>query len=189
MNGCIFTGARAICALGRDHPPLRALSRWHGRFGTPVNAILGQSAIAVALIALPSLDQRVSKAVGSGFEAAVEYTAPVFWAFLLLTGAAVVVLRARDPAVERPFRVPLYPATVVVFCLMCAHMLYSSLVYTKAGALVGVGILLLGVPLYVLCRRRGPEAPAGEEPQCPEPPPARSGEAKGENDPCATERG
>ena len=55
-----------------------------------------------------------------GFEAMVEFTAPVFWGFLFLVGVSVFVLRARDRDAERPFRVPLYPLTPAVFCAACS---------------------------------------------------------------------
>jgi len=153
MQGCIFTGARAMYALGNDYRAFRPLGRWHKRFETPANAILVQSAIAVILILLPSMGPGFRKFLGSGFEAAAQYTFPVFWTFLLLTGLAVFVLRVKEPTVDRPFRVPFYPVTVALFCLMCGYMLYSSLAYTKLGALVGVGVLLVGVPVYALwCR-------------------------------------
>ena len=153
MNGCIFTGARAICGLGEGHRLFAPLGRWSRRFGTPAAAILVQSAIAVVLILLPSLGGGMRERLGSGFEEAVTYTAPAFWAFFLLTGIAVFVLRVKEPEVERPFRVPLYPVTVVVFCGMCAWMLYRSLDYRAFGAVVGVAVLLVGVPVYLLCRR------------------------------------
>jgi APA family basic amino acid/polyamine antiporter len=153
MNGCIFTGARSICGLGEDYRLFAPLGRWSRRFGTPAAAILVQSAIAVVLIILPGLGGGFEEALGSGFRAAVDYTMPVFWAFFLLTGIAVFVLRVKEPEVERPFRVPLYLVPAVVFCLMCAYMLYSSVAYTRIGALVGVAVLLVGVPVYLLCRR------------------------------------
>lgn len=156
LDGCIFTGSRAICALGDDYVLFRSLGKWHGRFRTPANAIGVQSAIAVILILLPGLGARARAALGTGFDTAVEYTAPAFWAFLLLTGISVFVLRIKDRDAERPFRVPLFPVTVTVFCLMSAYMLYRSLDYRLGGAMVGVCVLLAGVPLYLLCRRRTP---------------------------------
>jgi amino acid transporter len=84
----------------------------------------------------------------------VEYTAPVFWFFMLLVGISLFVLRRREPDRERPFRVPLYPVTPVLFCLTCAYLLYSSLAYTGRGALVGVAVLAAGVPLLLMSRPR-----------------------------------
>ena len=71
-------------------------------------------------------------------------SSPVFWSFFLLTGIAFFVLRRRDPNVRRPFRVPFYPVPPVLFCMMCAYLLYSSLAYTGIGALAGVVVLAIG---------------------------------------------
>ena len=68
-----------------------------------------------------------------GFETMVEFTAPVFWLFFLLTGVSLLVLRRREPEVARPFTVPLYPITPLVFCATCAYLLYASLAYSGAG--------------------------------------------------------
>jgi len=159
VHGCIFTGARAVCGVGEDFRALRWLGAWHGRLGTPVAAVLLQGALASVLIILPNLGEGFRRALGSGFEAAVEYTAPVFWFFFLLTGLSLIALRGKEPEVTRPFRVPLYPLTPLVFCLMCAYMLYSSAAYTRLGALVGVGVLAAGVPVYLVFRER-PGSPA-----------------------------
>jgi amino acid transporter len=136
-NAAIFTGARTIYALGRDCPGLAHLGRWNGAAHTPANALIAQGAVALALVTLGALTRH-------GFETMVEYTAPVFWLFFLLTGASVMVLRARDPRTARPFRVPLYPLTPLAFCATSAWLLYSSLVHTGVGAVVGVVVLALG---------------------------------------------
>ena len=146
-NATVITGARANYALGRDFRLFRPLGRWVARGGTPGNALLLQGAIAIALVILGSLTR-------SGFATMVEYTAPVFWAFFLLTGLAVIVLRVRDPQTPRPFSVPLYPLTPLLFCASSAYMLWSSLNYTGIGALVGVAVLLAGLPVLLWARRR-----------------------------------
>jgi amino acid transporter len=83
----------------------------------------------------------------------VEYTAPVFWLFFLLVGISVFVLRRREPDAPRPFRVPFYPVTPLVFCATCAYLLYSSLAYTGLGALVGLGVLATGAVVLALIQR------------------------------------
>jgi amino acid transporter len=158
MDGCIFTGSRAICALGDDFTALRSLGKWHGKLKTPVAALLVQSGIAIVLITLPALGGWFTEQLGSGFDAAAKYTAPVFWAFLLLTAVSLVVLRFKDPDRERPFRVPGYPITVILFAGMCGFMLYSSIDYAGKWAVIGLGVLLAGLPVYLACSRKTSEA-------------------------------
>ena len=149
VNSTIFTGARTNYALGRDSGFLPAMGRWRSGRETPATALVIQGAIAVALV--------VFGAVGrDGFVKMVEYTAPVFWLFFLLTGVSLFVLRRRDAGAERPFRVPLYPLTPLVFCAACVYMLHASLAYTGWYALVGVAILLAGAPFTLLASRAAP---------------------------------
>jgi amino acid transporter len=136
VNATIFTGARTAYALGRDFPPLGFLGRWSPRTETPVNALLVQGGIALALAALGGWTRK-------GFETMVEYTAPVFWLFLLLTGVSLFVLRRTAPA-GHAFRVPLYPVTPLVFCATSGYLLYASLAYTGIGALAGMAVLAAG---------------------------------------------
>jgi amino acid transporter len=144
-NAAIMTGARTSYALGRDFSFFGFLGQWNGRASTPINALVAQACIALGLIALGT-------ATRSGFATMVEYTAPVFRFFFFLVGAALFVLRRKDPYTVRPFRVPFYPVTPLVFCGFCIYMLQSSLSYTGVGALVGVGVLLAGVPLFFVVR-------------------------------------
>jgi basic amino acid/polyamine antiporter, APA family len=137
-NATIFTGARTNYAMGRDFSVFRALGKWNAQASSPVNAFVVQGLISLALLGLGLFTRK-------GFETIVEYTAPVFWFFFLLVGIALFVLRYKEPHRERPFRVPFYPITPLLFCLTSAYLLYSSLVYTGLGALVGVGVLISGV--------------------------------------------
>jgi amino acid transporter len=86
----------------------------------------------------------------------VAYTAPVFWLFLALTALSVVVLRQREPERVRPFRVPLYPVTPLIFFGAALFMLYASVRYAGSGALIGVAVMLAGVPILLLIRARSP---------------------------------
>lgn len=146
VNAAVFTGARTAYALGRDFRPLAFLGRWHRRAGTPVNALVVQGALALALVLLGGF-------MREGFETMVEFTAPVFWLFFLLTGVSLLVLRRRDPEVARPFTVPLYPITPLVFCATCAYLLYASLAYSGAGAIVGVAVVAAGALVLALMGR------------------------------------
>lgn len=138
MNATMLMAARTTYAFGRAAPMFAPLGRWNARHEAPVCALLVQAAIALALVGLGTLTRQ-------GFTTMVEYTAPVFWLFFLLTGVALFVLRARErPGTTRPFSVPLYPLTPLVFCAMCAYLLYASVRHTGAGALVGLAVLVVG---------------------------------------------
>ncbi|HYF39644.1 MAG TPA: APC family permease [Gemmatimonadales bacterium] len=150
-NATMITGARSNYALGRDVPLFGFLAGWHEREATPKAAFTLQGAIALALIGFGALTR-------GGFEAMVAYTAPVFWLILLGTGASVIVLRRRRDGVERPFRVPLYPLTPLLFCAVAAYMLHASVAYAGRGALLGIAVMLAGIPVLALARSRAPAA-------------------------------
>lgn len=137
LNTTIFTGARANYALGKDFRPLLFLGKWNKTKSAPVNSLILQGVIAIVLIAFGAFTR-------NGFEAMVDFTAPVFWFFFLSTGISLFVLRRKEKSVLRPFKVPLYPVTPLLFVAFCAYMLYSSLSVTGVGALVGVALILIG---------------------------------------------
>ena len=147
VNAMLITGSRTNYALGRDYSFLKFLGDWQGKRSTPMNALLVQGAIAVALILFGAGSR-------DGFVLMIEYTAPVFWFFLFLVGVSVFVLRVRHPDIKRAFRVPFYPFAPALFCLVCLYMLHSSIVYTGTGSLAGVGVLLTGIPLLLLQRKK-----------------------------------
>jgi APA family basic amino acid/polyamine antiporter len=144
-NATIITGARTTYALGRDFGAFHLLGRWNDEGSTPVNALFLQGALALVLVAFGAVAR-------SGFEAMVAYTAPVFWIFLAMVALAVIVLRQREPGRPRPFKVPFYPLTPLIFFAAALFMLYSSVRYAGSGALVGVAVMLAGIPVLFLIR-------------------------------------
>jgi amino acid transporter len=143
VNGLVLTGARISYALGRDHSLFRLLGRWHERRQTPAAALLVQGALALLLIVL----------LGS-FLNALLYTAAVVYSFYLATAMAVLVLRRREPGVERSYRVTGYPVVPVLFAFVCGFLIQGAARYKPGMALAACGLLLAGVPLYFLSRRK-----------------------------------
>jgi APA family basic amino acid/polyamine antiporter len=148
VNATIFTGARTNFALGRDFSLFRVLGSWKRDGETPANALLLQAVTALALVGGASVTR-------SGIQAMVDYTAPVFWLFFLLTGISLFVLRGRTPEAAQPFRVPLYPITPLLFCAICVYMLYSSVTFTGVGALYGMAIVAAGLPVLLVALKKG----------------------------------
>ena len=138
MNATMIVGARSNYAVGADWPALAFFRGWDASRGAPRNAFRIQCIAALLLVA-------VGAWTGTGFKSMVEFTAPVFWLFFLLTGIALFVLRVREPATERPFSVPLFPLLPIVFCITCAYMLWSSLSYVQSQRLGGFNAAWIGV--------------------------------------------
>lgn len=137
INGLIFAGARISYAVGADHRAFRALGKWNGRTGTPVRALLLQGTIGLALVLL----------LGS-FKDTIIYTAGAVYSFYLATNLAVIVLRRKEPHVSRPYKVTGYPFTTIIFCAVCALLIYSAIAYKPLLSAIPCLILLLGLPIY-----------------------------------------
>jgi amino acid transporter len=143
INATLIVGARSNYALGRDWPALRFMGYWQAEKGSPTAAYIAQALISLALIGFGAMQT-------SGFEAMVEFTAPVFWIFLLLVGVALFRLRTSDGSAQRPFRVPLYPITPLVFCVSCAYLAYSSITYAHSKGAIHISMAVMGFGLIAL---------------------------------------
>ena len=142
ISATIFFGARSNYAVGQNWRLFSWLGHWHP-CGAPRRAIVVQAMISLALVGLAALTR-------NGFQAIVEFEAPVFWLFILLVAGSLFVLRHREGLPEGAFAVPLYPLVPALFVCSSAALLWSSVRYTGLGALFGVALLVAGtVPLWL----------------------------------------
>lgn len=143
VNGLIFTGARISFAAGSDHQAFRALGTWNAQTGTPARALLMQGTLAIGLVLL----------LGSFIDAVI-YTASIVYFFYFATSLSVIVLRRREPAVCRPYRVTGYPLTTLAFCATCLFLIGEAVKYRPLISAVSIAVMLLGLPLYWLTSRK-----------------------------------
>jgi APA family basic amino acid/polyamine antiporter len=148
MNSTMIVGARTNYALAHDWPALGFMGQWQGERNTPAVGFIVQAAIALALIVFGALEK-------DGFATMVEFTAPVFWFFFMLTGIALFVLRRTEPAIARPFRAPLYPLLPAIFVLTCAYLFYSSVMHAQSqnAGYVALGVMATGAVVLLLVVR------------------------------------
>jgi APA family basic amino acid/polyamine antiporter len=141
-NGLTLTAPRVYFAMARDGLFFRRLAEVHPRFGTPAVAV-ATSSVWAALLALSGT-----------FEQLLTYVVFAGWIFYGLGALSLFVYRKRQPDRPRPFRVPGYPWTPLLFVLAAAAIVLNTLVARPLQALLGVGIVLLGAPVYYLWTRR-----------------------------------
>lgn len=140
LAGIVMSAPRVYYAMARDRVFLAAAASVHPRFGTPARAIALQAGLASGLVALGTFDDIVA------------YFIFMAVAFIALTVAGVFVLRRKQS--EAPvYQIPAYPVVPVVFLLLVAVLLVLLVGHNPRQALLGTGVVALGVPVYYLLFR------------------------------------
>lgn len=150
-NPNLLSSPRAFYAMGQDGLVPAALTRVHGRWGTPTVAIWTQALVGVTLV----LTMRT-------FGDVTDFVVFASFLFYALTVAAVYRLRATRPDLPRPYRCTLYPLAPAVFILVAVVFVGATLKDAdgQRNAMKGLAIIAVGVPFYGLVRRRLSPGPA-----------------------------
>ncbi len=88
------------------------------------------------------------------FQQLLTYVVFIGWIFYGLGAIAVLVLRRTRPNAVRPFRVPGYPWTPIVFTLSAMVIVVNTIVTRPRDVVLGLLIVALGAPAYLIWRRR-----------------------------------
>lgn len=137
----IMAAPRVYYAMARDRLFINPIAAVHPRFGTPARAIAVQAALASLLVA-----------VGT-FDAIIAYFFFVTVVFIALTVAAIFILRRRERGATETYRTPGYPLTPLFFLVVIALMLFLLASNNPQQAALGVGVVVLGLPVYQLLFR------------------------------------
>jgi APA family basic amino acid/polyamine antiporter len=138
LNGSILTGARIFYAMADDGLFFQKFAAVHPKFFTPAVALVGQAIWAAALLIL-------SAAI---YRDLTTYVVFASWVFYALSALALVRLRKTRPDLDRPYRSWGYPYTQFVFVVAAAGLILNTLWASPRESLVGLGIILLGVPVF-----------------------------------------
>jgi APA family basic amino acid/polyamine antiporter len=143
-NGVVLTGSRVFYAMARDGLFFRKLGEVHPTLGTPAFSIAAFCVWAMVLAATGTFQQLLTYVVFTG------------WIFYALGAATVVVFRRTEPGAARPFRVPGYPATPLLFIAAAAAIVLNTAVTQPIEGMIGIAVVLVGAPAYLIWRgRRG----------------------------------
>ena len=138
----MLTAPRVYFAMARDGVFFRSVARVSARSRAPVVAIAVQGVWASVI------------ALSGRYEQILNYVVALDAVFFGLTGAALLVLRRRDPRpAEGGFRMPGHPWTTSVFVAAFWALALNTVARNPQSAGIGVLILVAGVPVYFLWRR------------------------------------
>jgi APA family basic amino acid/polyamine antiporter len=140
LHGNILAGARVLYAMAVEGLFWRPAAQVHPRLQTPAVALAAQGIVSVAFVFTGRFDQLLTSFLFAS------------WLFYGLGGLAVFALR-RAPDLQHPYRVPGYPVVPVLFVAFAGLLLVGTIAADPRDSLLGAGLLLTGVPAYLLFSR------------------------------------
>ena len=140
-NASVLSPSRIYYAMARDGVFFARLAEVSPRFGTPAFAIIAGAAWAMVMAATGTFEQLLT------------YVVFAAWIFYGLGALSIFVYRRREPNATRPFRVPGYPVTPLLFVASAAALVLNTIVSQPRRAAMGIVVVLTGVPAYFWWRR------------------------------------
>ena len=116
----------------------------------PVPALIVQGILASIL------------ALSGSFDTLTDYVIFGSWIFYALITSSIFVYRRKHPEIERPYKAWGYPLVPVVFLLVSGWLLVTTLISTPTQSFIGIGLILLGLPVYYFLTRSGMTPPDNE---------------------------
>ena len=142
LDLAVLAPTRVYYAMAADGAFFPAIGRLHPRFQTPGAAIVLQSAWAILLTLTGRYDDLLNTVVFAD------------WIFFGLTVGGLFVLRRRLAPDDAGFRTPGYPWLPAAFCTVALLVVVSTIRQAPARSAVGAGLLLVGIPVFHLFKRR-----------------------------------
>jgi APA family basic amino acid/polyamine antiporter len=136
-NSSIMMSARIFYAMARDQLFFKKAASIHPIYKTPDVALLLQSIWSILLIWSGSFDQLTDMLIFASF---IYYGS---------TALGVIILRLKNPEIERKYKVIGYPFVPIFFVLFCVSLLFVTIFNQPYEALFGLGLIATGIPFYL----------------------------------------
>lgn len=141
INGSVIGGSRVFYAMASEGLFLKSVAKVHPTFRTPVNSLALLGVVAALYTLMGTFEQVMRYFV---------FMATLWFAMNIL---AVIILRRTRPDAPRPFRVPLYPLSPLLFLGVIVSLGASLFLENPRDALMGLGLMVLAIPIYFLWKR------------------------------------
>jgi APA family basic amino acid/polyamine antiporter len=149
-NGLIMAGPRVYYAMARDGLFFRRIGEIN-RKGVPGYAIMVQGIWSILLC--------LSGTYGN----LLDYVIFAVLIFFTLTILAIFILRVKRPDIPRPYKAFGYPVIPSIYILATVTIMIILLIYKPDYTFPGLGIVLLGIPVYYLWKNYNKNYPKNEE--------------------------
>ena len=137
LSQSMLTAPRVYFAMAKDRLFFKRVARVHSRTHVPIVAIALQGLLAILI------------ALWGHYEEILSYVVSVDFIFFGLTALCIFRLRQRDGKTHSGIRVPGHPVTTALFVAVCWIVVLNTIYRYPGNTLIGVGILLAGIPTYL----------------------------------------
>ncbi len=138
LNGYLMTGVRIPFAMAQDKllPFDKFLGKVNQKYQTPLNAFIFEVVLACLYV------------FSGSFDTLTDLVVFVLWIFFTMAVAGIFILRTKHKDLDRPYKVPFYPIVPLIGIIGGIYILISTLLTDTPKALIGIGITLIGLPVY-----------------------------------------
>jgi APA family basic amino acid/polyamine antiporter len=138
LSATMLSNPRAVFAMGRDGLFFKWAGRVHPRFQTPSAAILFESIVGCGFI------------VWGSFDEILDFLSMALVVMFAMTVSSIFVFRIKLPHQPRPYRCWGYPFVPALYVIVSFLMVYSQFVSKGIVGILGILVVLGGIPVYYL---------------------------------------
>lgn len=144
LNGYLMTGVRIPFAMAQDNlfPFPKFFGKINEKFETPINTFAFEVLLASLYVLSGSFDKLTNLAVF------------VMWIFFVMCVCGIFILRRKHKELKTSYKVPLYPIVPLIGIVGGLYILISTFITDSLSAIYGIGITLIGLPVYFYIRKK-----------------------------------